>query len=85
MAFKLNNGQIVLNSVPPQEGKRLPSLKGKIRIFGISIPVVLWTKTTGEGKKWWSGHIGEDAPEYGGAPTQTLQREQPQAEDSCPF
>jgi hypothetical protein len=66
MAFQLNDGQITLNAVPPQEGKKMPSLKGKVKIFGISIPVVLWTKTTSEGKKWWSGHIGEDAPVYGG-------------------
>jgi len=85
MAFKLNDGQIVLNQVPPQEGKKMPSLKGKIRIMGISIPVVLWTKTTVEGKKWWSGHIGEDAPEF--CSEQRPQQEQTpsQADDNCPF
>ena len=87
MAFKLNDGQIVLNSVPQQEGKKMPALKGKVRIFGISIPVVLWTKTTEGGKKWWSGHVGEDAPSFdGGNHQQTTGNTQPQIEpDDLPF
>lgn len=83
MSFKLNDGQIVLNQVPQQEGKKMPSLRGKVKIMGISIPVVLWTKTTEDGKKWWSGHIGEDAPTYDG---ETQQPQQKQVDDSnMPF
>ena len=86
MAFKLNDGQIVLNSVPPQDGKKLPSLKGKVKIFGIAIPVVLWTKTTNDGKKWWSGHVGEESPEYESSPQQSSPgNNPPPQDDDLPF